>query len=199
MTKALAENIRYYVVQVGYYKNTAIMENAFNLIAKQGLPIYKVTYDGGYRIFLGNYDSREEAEKAAKTVNEMGFETLIRTMEKKAKDTPTISPSKEKVEEISDEITNKLPVNTAQQNFESQTDINEETALPTYKAQLPQKKDNLSYTPHEFRKTDNKKLNKEPYSLTENQDKSVYCMFCSMLIIIISIGVIATHKRNQKE
>lgn len=52
MTKALAENIRYYVVQVGYYKNTAIMENAFNLIAKQGLPIYKVTYDGGYRIFF---------------------------------------------------------------------------------------------------------------------------------------------------
>jgi len=82
VSKALAESITYYVVQVGYYKNKAIMEKDVSFIAQQGLPIYKVAYNGGYRIFLGNYDSKEEAEKAAKRVNEMGFETLIRKMEK---------------------------------------------------------------------------------------------------------------------
>jgi len=114
VSKALAESITYYVVQVGYYKNKAIMEKDVSFIAQQGLPIYKVAYNGGYRIFLGNYDSKEEAEKAAKRVNEMGFETLIRKMEKNTNYAPHPSPPKEKVDE--------KPVNTTQQKFEIQPD-----------------------------------------------------------------------------
>jgi len=188
-TKALAESITYYVVQVGYYKNTAIMEKDFNLIANHGLPIYKVAYDGGYRIFLGNYDTREEAEEAAKIVNEIGFETLIRTMKKKPKYIQNQSP-KEKGDE--------KPANTTQQKIEIQPDLKEEWSLPTVKTQVPQKKDSISHTPHKFYEPDTH-LDEEANIdiLEEEYDRTIYYMFYSMLFIIISIGTIAAYKRNQ--
>lgn len=206
MSKALAENAIYYVVQVGYYKNPVIMEEDFKTIANKGLPIYKVPYNGGYRFYLGNYASREEAEKAANIVNEMGFETLIRTMEKKPK-VVNPSPPEKKVEEkslkttdnITDNLTDKSPVDT-DQGLENQAEKSEKKGLSAHKANLPQKKDNLSYTPHEFSMPD-KELNGKSYTSNESnkpQGKSIYYMFCTTFIIIVAIGTIATYKRNEK-
>jgi len=106
-----ADSNTYYVVQVGYFKNKALMEKSVDIIAKQGLPVYKVAFNGGYRIFVGNYESREEAEKVAQIVNEMGFEALVRTMEKKPKQISNTALHQNKVNETAAPKTSDKPLN----------------------------------------------------------------------------------------
>jgi len=107
-----AEGTKYYVVQVGYYKNKTILEKDFNFFVRQGLPAYKVAYEGGHRIYVGNYASREEAEKVAQVVNNMGFQTLIRTMEKKPASTAITSAQDKKDSETAAKVTEKTSYET---------------------------------------------------------------------------------------
>lgn len=206
-SKILAESTKYYVVQVGYYKNTVIMETDFNFFVKQGLPVYKVAHEGGYRIYLGNYENREEAEKAAQIVNEMGFETLIRTIEKKPTPNPT-QPKKidggatdkaadKKTDIKTNDTTDKSTINTAQHNSENQTNKNVETTSSTYKVQLPQKKDNFSDTHRQFSQPN--QLNEKSDTTNTSQNKLIHYMFYAMFMIILSIGTIAASKRNREK
>lgn len=67
------EHSTYYFVQAGYYKNKTILEKDFKTMAQHGFPVYKVASNGGYRIYVGNYSSREEAEEVAKRIKEIGL------------------------------------------------------------------------------------------------------------------------------
>jgi len=71
-----------YVVQAGYYKNKTLLEKDFKTMADKGLPVYKVSHNGGHRIYVGDYTSKEDAEKVAEKVKEIGFEVLVRTKPK---------------------------------------------------------------------------------------------------------------------
>lgn len=68
-----------YRVQAGFYKNNAVLENSYRLLKQRGFPVYKVALGDGVRLYVGNFNNKDHANKVAKQLQDMGFETLVRT------------------------------------------------------------------------------------------------------------------------
>lgn len=75
----------YYVVQAGFYKNKAVLEENYNNLKTKGFPAYKFTVAGGTRLYVGNYKDIQTAKEVANKLQALGFETLIHTQESTTK------------------------------------------------------------------------------------------------------------------
>ena len=115
---AHAQADTYYVVQVGYYRNKAIMEMDFGILVEKGIPVYKTVFNGGHRLYVGDYTTKEDAEKMAQKVNEIGFETLVRTKQRNlpkpkqtyVKEVKEVMKQEEVKDETSISMEEELPV-----------------------------------------------------------------------------------------
>lgn len=192
------EHSTYYFVQAGYYKNKTILEKDFKTMAQHGFPVYKVASNGGYRIYVGNYSSREEAEEVAKRIKEIGFETLVRTKKISKKEPKKVDPiqNHQKKDPPFDQGTPKEDLKSSEElEFTLKEPISDDNNTVLSSDEKPKNQVNFS------RSTNTPETELFPYEESKNQyspKSKIYIMFFVMVIVIVVTGGVATVKRNHR-
>ncbi len=117
LAKALSTQDLYYVVQAGFYKDKAIMNENYTKLKQKGFPVYKVTTQDGIRLYVGNYKDRQYAEGIAKKLRDLGCETIIHTRKSTPKQKTKPKP-KQKSESRSNTTTASNVATTASKTLD---------------------------------------------------------------------------------
>ena len=92
ISSAQSNNSSTYVVQAGFYRQQTILDHNLAKLRQQGFPVYKSAAGDGYRLYVGDFTSREQAAATATRLEGMGFETLIKAQPKTTSPQP-VPPS----------------------------------------------------------------------------------------------------------
>lgn len=181
----------YYVVQAGYYKNKAIMEKDFKVMAGEGLPVYKVGFKGGYRIYVGDYTKKSEAQNVAEKVKEIGFDALVRTERYAVKEVHESEPiTSKEVRTQGEEKTSK------QLEKEPTPDVLQSNTSSEVSPNIPKNPRHPVDHKGDVRARDIEKVQHSSNIDEKELRNKMLILFFVMILAIVITGTVATIKRN---